>query len=185
MKRDRGFLKVTIAMILLILLGIEISMEIRFPWHEAAVVSENTEAILRRIPQVEITEENRAMVEALFQCAVVQELLEGGGNGDLMAADYPELAEAVQGYLDEESAASVVAGYVSYEEGVSLYVGWKDGEGHQFFLERMRDKGEWDYYKLYVPKQKTTYENWDNARARKVVLRRRWFAWLRERMWEE
>lgn len=51
----KKILKTTILVLLLVLLGIEVSMEIRYSCNEVVVTSENTEAILRRVPEVEIT----------------------------------------------------------------------------------------------------------------------------------
>ena len=44
------------------------------------------------------------------------------------------------------------------------------------------DGAESEYYKLCRAGRRSTYENWDNERAQKSVVRRRWFAWLRDRM---
>lgn len=183
MKDSKKILKTTVLVLLLVLLGVELCMEIRYPCKELAVTSKDTEAILRRTPEVVITEEDRATVEDLSQCAVVQSLLEGGENGDLSAADHPELMEAADRHLSPESAATVVMSAIFYEGNPSLYVNWTDGGGHTLVLEKERDGGE--YYKLYGAGRKYTYENWDNARAQKTVVRRRWLAWLRDRMWED
>nr|WP_325185311.1 hypothetical protein [uncultured Oscillibacter sp.] len=181
MKDSKRLLKTTILVLLLVLLGVELCMELRYPCKEAAVVSKDTEAILRRAPEVEITEEDRAMVEDLSQCAVVQSLLEGGENGDLSAADHPELMEAADRHLSPESAATVVVSAIFYEKNPSLYVNWTDGEGHTLVLGKERD-GE-GYYKLYRAGRKNIYENWDNERAQKSVIRRRWLGWLRDDLW--
>lgn len=184
MKDLKKILKTTILVLLLVLLGIGVCMEIRYPCDELAVTSKNTEAILRRAPEVEITEDDRDMMEAFSQCSAVRELLESGENGDLSAADDPELMAAADQYLPAESAVTVVVSALFYEESPSLYVNWQDGDGHRFIYEKARDGGEWDDYKLYAPKRKVVYENWDNVRAQKTVVRRRWLAWLRDRMWE-
>lgn len=185
MTDSKKILKGIVFALLLILLGIEVRMEIRYSCDEAVVASENTEAILRRVPLVEITEEDRDMVEAFSRCDAVGNLLEGGENGDLSAAETPELMEEADRHLSPESAETVVVSAMFYEDGSSLYVNWQNGNGQRFFLEKMRDGGEWDYYKLYSLNQRTFYENWDNERARKTVVRRRWMAWLRDRMWED
>ena len=184
MTDSKKILKKIALVLLLILLGIEVCMEMRYSCDEAVVTSENTEAILRRVPEVEITEEDREMVEAFFRCAAVQDFLEGGESKELSAAENPELMETADRYFSPESAVTAVVSVIFYEESPSLYVNWQDGDGHRLFLEKLREGGEWDYYKLYVPKQKTVYENWDNERARKIVVRRRWLAWLRDGMWE-
>lgn len=166
--------------LLLILLGVEFYMELRHPCDEIVVASKNTEAILRRVPQVKITEEDRAMTEAFSRCGAVRELLESGESGDLSAVEEPELMALADQYLPPESAAAVVVSAVFYEESSSLYVNWKDGDGHLFFIEKLGDWSQEDYYKMYSPNRKAAYENWDNERARKTVVRRRWLAWLRD-----
>lgn len=94
--------------LLLILMGVEFCMELRYPCSEVAVASNNTEAILRRVPEVEITEAEMAMLEEFSRYAVVQELLESGESGYLSAAEEPELMSAADRYLPLESAATVV-----------------------------------------------------------------------------
>lgn len=185
MKDAKKILKTTIPVLLLVLLGVELCMEIWYPGEEVAVVSKDTESILRRTPEVEITEGDRAMVETLSQCAAVQELLESGESGDLPAAEYPELMEAADGCLPPESAATVIVSAIFYEGNPSLYVNWTDGGNHRLVLAKERGSAEEAYYKLYSAGRKHVYENWDNERAQKTVVRRRWFAWLRDRMWEE
>lgn len=179
---DKKYVTRLVIALILILLGVEVVMETRYSCDEAAVASENTEAILRREPLVEITEEDRAMMEAFSQCAAVGNLLESGENGDLSASDDPELMETADRYFSPESAATVVVSVMFYEDGSSLYVNWQNGDGQRFVLEKMRDGGERDYYKLYSLNRRTFYENWDNQQARKIVVRRRWFAWLRDRV---
>lgn len=181
MKDPKKILKTTVLVLLLVLLGVGLCMEIRYPCKELAVTSKDTEVILRRTPEVVITEEDRATVEDLSQCAVVQSLLEGGENGDLSAADYPELMEAADRHLSPESAATVVVSAIFYEGNPSLYVNWTDGGGHTLVLGKGRDDEE--YYKLYRAGRKNTYENWDNERAQKSVIRRRWLGWLRDDLW--
>lgn len=183
MKDSKRVLKTTILVLLLILLGVELCMEIRYPCDEIVVTSKDTESILRRTPEVEITEEDRAMVEAFSSCAAVQELLENGENGDLSAAEDPELMAAAERYFPPESAVTVMVSTLFYEGSPSLYVNWQDSGGHRFFFERARDGVEWNFYKLYAPKRKVLYENWDNERAQKSVIRRRWLGWLRDDLW--
>ena len=69
---------------------------------------------------------------------------------------------------------------IFYEESYFLNVNWEDGDGHRVFLEKVRDGSEENYYKLYSVSRRTFYENWDNERAQKNVVRRRWLAWLRD-----
>lgn len=180
MTDSKKILKGIALTLLLILLGIEVCMEMRYSCDEAVVTSENTETILRRVPQVKITEEDRAMTEAFSRCGAVRELLESGESGDLSAAEEPELMALADQYLPPESAATVVVSAIFYEESSSLYVNWKDGDGHLFFIEKLGDWSQEDYYKMYSPNRKSAYESWDNERAQKTVVRRRWLAWLRD-----
>ncbi|MEY8260831.1 hypothetical protein AALA80_10815 [Oscillospiraceae bacterium 50-60] len=177
---DKKYVWRLVIALILILLGTEVCMELRYSCREISFVSRDTEKILSRTPEAVITEEDRAMVEAFSQCAAVGNLLDGGENGDLSAADDPELMETADRYFSPESAATVVVSAMFYEAGSSLYVNWQDGDGQRFVLEKMRDGGEWEYFKLYSLNQRTFYENWDNQRAQKSVVRRRWFAWLRD-----
>ena len=164
----RDWKKISINLVvalLLILMGVEFCMELRYPCSEVAVASNNTEAILRRVPEVEITEEDRDLVDAFSRCAAVQELLESGESGYLSAAEEPELMSAADRYLPLESAATVVVNGIFYEESSFLNVNWEDGDGHRVFLEKVRDGSEENYYKLYSVSRRTFYENWDNERA--------------------
>ena len=165
MTDSKKILKKIALVLLLILLGIEVCMEMRYSCDEAVVTSENTEAILRRVPEVEITEEDRDLVDAFSRCAAV-----------------PELLEEADRQLSPESAATVVVSVIFYEENPSLYINWTDGGDHKLVLGKERDGTESRYYKLYRAGGKKVYENWDNEQARKTVVRRRWLAWLRDRM---
>lgn len=185
MTDSKKIFKGVILVLLLILLGVEIHMEMRYPCDELVVTSKNTESILRRAPEVEITEDDRAMVEEFSQCAAVQELLGSGENGDLSAAEHPELMAAADRYLPPESAATVEVSAIFYEGSPSLNINWTDGGGHMLVLVKERDSVEEEYYKLYRAGRKNIYENWNNERARKTAVRRRWFSWLRDRMWED
>lgn len=182
MTNSKKILKRIIFVLLLILLGIEICMESRYSCVELAVTSKNTETILRRAPEVKITEADRAMVEAFSRCAALREMLESGENIDLSAVDDSELMEVADQYLSPESAATVTVSAIFYEERPSLLVNWTDGEGHLLMLQKKQDGAEEEYYKLYRTDGKNLYENWDNERAQKSILRRRWLAWLRDRM---
>ena len=97
------------------------------------------------------------------------------------AADHLELLAAADQHLPPESAVTVVVSAIFYEGNPSLYVNWTDGGGHMLILGKERD-GE-EYYKLYRAGRKNTYENWDNERAQKTVVRRRWLGWLRDDLW--
>ena len=168
--------------LLLVLLVLEARMELRYPCDELSVTSTNTEKILRRTPEVFITEEDRAMLAELLAVSSVRELLEGGENGDIHAWEDPGAAEAAGKYLDAESVESLTVSALFDEGGSVVFAGWREEEG---IFYRQEGPEEGAYYKLYSPKRGRTYENWNNERAQKSEVHRRWFAWLRDGLWKD
>ena len=171
--------------LLLVLLGLEACMELRYPCDEISVVSKDTEKILRRTPEVSITEEDRTLMAELLEVPSVRELVESGENGDVFAKEDPEVKDIAGKYLGEESAEDLNVSALFYEDGHAVFLGWRDGK--RIFYLQLRPEGDGaEYYKLYSPKPgKNSYENWDNERAQKCVVRRRWFAWLRDGLWKD
>ena len=112
----------------------------------------------------------------------VRELLEGGENGDIHAWEDPGAAEAAGKYLDAESVESLTVSALFDEVGSVVFAGWREEEG-LFYLQEGPEEGA--YYKLYSPKRGRTYENWNNERAQKSEVHRRWFAWLRDGLWKD
>ena len=172
----RGF-----TILLLVLLGVEACMELRYPCSELSVTSRDTEKILRRTPEAAITEEDRAMMAELLALPSVQGLLESGESGDLPASENPDIRDTAETYLDGESAESLNFSAMFLEDGSLAYTSWQKGKGI-FYLQADPEEGA--YYKLYAPKRGKSYENWDNERAQESEVHRRWFAWLRDGMWK-
>ena len=156
-------------------------MELRYSCKELSITSKDTEKILRQTPEVSITEEDRAMLAELLAVSSVRELLEGGENGDIHAWEDPGAAEAAGKYLDAESVESLTVSALFDEGGSVVFAGWRE-EG-LFYLQEGPEEGA--YYKLYSPKRGRTYENWDNERAQRSEVHRRWFAWLRDGLWKD
>ncbi len=170
--------------LLLVLLGLEAVMETRYGCHELSITSTDTEKILRRAPEVSITEEDRALMAELMELSSVQELLESGESGTLSAAEDPDVQNIAGTYLGEENVEDLSVNAVSYEDGYAAYLSWM--EEKQIFCLQVKLEGNGaEYYKLYAPKRGVSYENWDNERAQKGEVHRRWFAWLRDSMWKE
>ncbi len=167
--------------LLLVLLGVEVRMELRYPCDELSVTSRDTEKILRQAPEVVITEEDKALMAELLAVPSVQALVESGENGNVHAWEEPGAAEAAGKYLNAESAESLTVSALFDEGGSVVFAGWRE-EG-VFYLQEGPEEGA--YYKLYSPKRGRTYENWDNEQAQKSEVHRRWFAWLRDGLWKE
>ena len=179
-KKNAGYSLLII--LLLVLLGVEVYMELRYSCKELSITSKDTEKILRQTPEVSITEEDRAMLAELLAVSSVRALLEGGENGDIHAWEDPGAAEAAGKYLDAESVESLTVSALFDEVGSVVFAGWREEEG-LFYLQEGPEEGA--YYKLYSPKRGRTYENWDNERAQRSEVHRRWFAWLRDGLWKD
>lgn len=157
-------------------------MELRYPCDELSVTSTNIEKILRRTPEVFITEEDRVLLADLLAVPSVQALVGSGENGDVRAWEEPALAEAAGKHLDAESAEGLNVSAIFSEDGSVVFAGWREEAGLFYLQVGPKERA---YYKLYSPKRGTTYENWNNERAQKGVVRRRWFAWLRDGLWKD
>lgn len=178
-KRLKRFLTV----LLLVLLGVEVCMELRYPCDELSVTSKDTEKILRRVPEVSITEEDKALMAELMELSSVKELLKSGESGTVFAREDPGVKSTAGKYLGEESAEDLNVNASFYEDEHVVYLGWVDEEEQKFYLQEGPEEGA--YYKLYSPKRGRTYENWDNERAQKSEVHRRWLAWLRDGLWKD
>lgn len=182
----KKLLKRILTVLLLVLLGLEVCMELRFTCKELSVASTDTEKILRRMPEVLITEEDRALMAELLAVPSVQALVESGENGDVFAKENPEVKDIAGKYLGEESAENLNVSALFSEDGHVVFLGWMDEKERIFYLQMKPEGDGTEYYKLYAPKPgKTSYENWDNERAQKSEVHRRWLAWLRDGMWKD
>lgn len=176
--------KALLTALIVILLGVEVCMELRFPCDEISVTSSDTEKILRRTPEVVITEEDKALLAELLAVPSVQALVESGENGDVFAKEDPEVKDIAGKYLGEESAGDLNVSALFFEDGYEVFLGWRDGK--KIFYLQMKPEGDGaEYYKIYTPKRGKSYENWDNERAQKSEVHRRWLAWLRDGMWKD
>ena len=176
--------KALLTALIVILLGVEVCMELRFPCDEISVTSSDTEKILRRTPEVVITEEDKALLAELLAVPSVQTLVESGENGDVFAKEDPEVKDIAGKYLGEESAGDLNVSALFFEDGYEVFLGWRDGK--KIFYLQMKPEGDGaEYYKIYTPKRGKSYENWDNERAQKSEVHRRWLAWLRDGMWKD
>ncbi len=174
--------KRVLVVLFLVLLGLEVCMELRYPCDELSITSKDTEKILRQMPEVSITEEDRSMLAELLAVPSVRALVESGENGDVRAWEDSGLAAAAGKYLDAESAESLTVSALFDEGGSVVFAGWRE-EKSTFYLQEGPEEGA--YYKLYSPKRGRTYENWDNERAQRSEVHRRWFAWLRDGLWKD
>jgi len=188
----RGWKKVDIliAAVILLLIGVEVRMEARYSCEELVLKSENLDAIFSEFPEVEITEKDRALFEELSYCDGVKDLLDGGENGFLFAEEDPDVKAVAAPYLGMESVDSLTVNVVFQENGeITKALNWGETGKEIFWIQETGNGAEKEYYKICsfgrFPGGRTLYENWNNERAHKSVTQRRWFAWLRDRMWED
>jgi len=181
---------VLIAAAVLILIGAEVCMEARYSCQELVLKSEDIGAVLREAPEAEITEQDRKLFEELFSCGSAADLLAGGEDGYLSAAEDPETKAVAETYLGREKAGSLMVNVICHEKGeAAKYLNWGETGNQIFGMQETGSGAEKEYYKVCSfsnrPGGRVIYENWNNERAHKSVTRRRWFAWLRDRMWED
>ncbi len=181
---------VVIAAVILLLIGVEVCMEARFPCEEIVLKSESLDAIFSEYPEAEIMEKDRAVFEELCCCDGVKDLLDGGKNGFLFAVEDPDVRTVAEPYLGTERVDSLTVNVVFQKNGeVTKALNWGETGEEIFWIQETGSVAEKEYYKVCsfgsFPGGRTIYENWNNERARKSVTQRRWFAWLRDRMWED
>jgi len=188
--RTRKKADVLIAAVILILIGVEIRMEARYSCQELVLKSEDIGAILRETPEAEITEKDRTFFKELFCCDGAAELLGSGEDGYLSAAEDPDMRTVAESYLGRERADSLMLNVEFHENGeITKYLNWGETGEKIFWIQETGSGAEKEYYKLCsfgnYPGKRVFYENWNNERAHKSVIQRRWLAWLRDRMWED
>lgn len=176
--------KTLLTVLLLVLLGVEVCMELRYPCDELSITSTDTEAILRRVPEAVIAEEDKALLTELLGVPSVQNLLEGGENGDIYASEDREVAAVAEKHLSEEEAGSLNVSVLFSEDKFAVFTGWRGGK-HICYLQLTPEERGAAYYKLCSPRRGVSYENWNNERAQKSEVHRRWLAWLRDGMWKD
>ena len=165
--------------------------EIRNPVEEVVIVSENTEKILRQVPEVKITEEDRELMEALLQCIGIKNLLEKDEGGDLQSEENPELAAIAEGYLGSgiSGSANVSVTPAGEDGSHALIFSWRNSGSEISTVQRTERDGNVEYFKCYGRNEwngrRAAYVNFDNERAQKSAGRRRWLAFFRDRMWED
>ena len=111
--------------------------------------------------------------------------MKDGENGCIDASEDQDVGATVKEYLSGEEAGSLSVSALFLKDGSSVtYMSWEKGESWFYLQVTPKENGP-AYYKLYSPRRGSTYENWDNERAQKSEVHRRWFAWLRDGMWKE
>lgn len=185
-KRLKRFLTV----LLLVLLGVEVCMELRYPCDEIVIKSDDSAAILRKNPEIEIGENDRSFLEKISQCPSIENLLNSEENGFVFASEDPDVKAVTEIYLESSLADSVTADVLFQEDGtVTIALNWGETGRDIFWLQKTESKEEEEYFKICSYdgpfQRRRTYENWDNQRAQKSEVHRRWLAWLRDGLWKD
>lgn len=148
------------------------------------LISENTAVNLRQEPAAAITEEERTMMNTLFEVPVIRQLLESGEGGDITAADDSAVMAAVDECLAPEIAVTATASVLAHEDEAVLLASWSIDRDKRVLLQKTGGD-EAEYFKVYsrggLFGTRWTYENWDNERVRKSLVHHWWFSWLTPR----
>lgn len=174
-KWKRFFLRwVLLSLVITGLMYGELLIESKFGYVEEERVSMDTSAILKRVPEVKITEADRALLEELSQCAAVRKLKDGE---ELAALSDEETASVLKTCLSEQEMETAC---VSGSSQGNAALEWFREKDEVFLLAA--PQGDADCFKAYGKKASlsggTLYENWDNKGAMETAFRRRWLAWI-------
>lgn len=183
-------IKRLLIILFLVLLGLEICMEVRYPCDEIVLKSDDRAAILRKNPEIEIGENDRSFLEEISQCPSIENLLNSEEKGFVFAPEDPDVRAVTEVYLESSLADSVTANVLFQEDGtVTIALNWGETGRNIFWLRKTESKDEAEYFKACSYdgpfQRRTIYENWDNERVQKSEVHRRWFAWFRDGMWKE
>jgi len=180
--RGRKRADILIAAVILILIGVEVCMEARYSCQELSQVKISDEKLLREMPDVALTDADAALGERVLSAPRVMEAL-GTEKGVDLAED--EAALLFGNYLPEDAGP----GHISIFRN-SVICDYLEKENKRVGLTFFQDH-EYGPYKtiaLYSggdePQCKVIYEN-QAGELKKMKVQRRWFAWLRDRMWED
>ncbi len=182
--RDWKRVGVLIAAAMLILIGVEVCMEARYSCHELSQVKISDEKILKEMPDIVLTDADAALGERVLSAPRVAEAL-GIKEGVDLAKD--EAALLFWDYLPEDTGPKSICAFQN-----SVICEYLEGENKRIVLTFFQDH-EYGPYKtigLYsggdAPRRecRVIYEN-QAGELKKMRVQRRWFAWLRDRMWED
>lgn len=161
-----------------------VCLETRFVSYEVRALPLSEEAMRREMPDLELTEEELALGERLRQAPEIRTLLDTEESGTLPEAVSRRLTE---GYLPEESTELSCGTLLSG----TIYVDYMESPEKRVMLEIPRDRnhGMTKSIALYGerdgrPVCSVLYAN-ESGQLKKYKEQRRWFAFFRDRMWEE
>ena len=180
---------IAVCALFLAVIGGLVYVETHFGVYESKEISVSDEDILKEMPDLALTDADMALKERLLSAPEVIEALESGETmspGETISLpDY--LAEQLaEGYLPENAEMfsfgvifkNVV--YVDYyetpEKRVILEFFQDDAYGPRKTIALYKDRGDRPLQFLYIN---------DQGGFSKLKETRRWFAYFRDRMWEE
>ena len=174
---------IAVCVLFLAAIGVLAYFETHFRVYESKEVSISDEKILQEMPDIALTDADMALEETLFSTPEVIEALE---SGESMSLPEDLAAQLAEGYLLDgaelfDLSVSENAVYVDYfetpEKRVILVFFQDDAYGPQKTIALYRIKGDDLSFRV-------CYSN-DRGELSKVKKSRRWFAYFRDRMWED
>lgn len=174
---------IAVCVLFLATIGVLAYFETHFRVYESKEVSISDERILKEMPDIALTDADMALKETLFSTPEVIEALE---SGESMSLPDDLAAQLAEGYLPENAemfSLGVVfenAVYFDYyetpEKRVILEFFQDDAYGPRKTITLYRDSNDRPLQFLYIN---------DRGELSKVKESRRWFAYFRDRMWED
>lgn len=175
---------IAVCVLFLAAIGVLAYFETHFGVYESKEISISDEKILQEIPDITLTDADMALKETLFSTPEVTEALESGETIISLPDDLA--AQLAEGYLPGgaelfDLSVSENAVYVDYfetpEKRVILAFFKDDAYGPQKTIALYRVKGDDLSFRV-------CYSN-NRGELSKIKISRRWFAYFRDRMWED
>lgn len=167
--------------LLLIVAVVVAYYEIHFDTDEAVSVNISEEKILKEMPDIALSETDYAFGEQVLADPEVVSAME---KGESVALSEETVAELFADYLPRDAVSQGISVVQR-----SVYCSYLQNKEKSVGLIFVQD-GEYGPYKtitVYPGIGKTVNAVYENkaGKLQKLKLRHRWFAYLRDRMWEE
>lgn len=176
-------LLIVVCVMFLTVIGVLAYFETHFTCYEFKEVSISDEKILKEMPDIALTDADMALGEKLLSLV---EMLDAFSSGEIMCLPDRVAKSLVEEYLQENAELSAVsvsqnAVYVDYfaapEKRVMLAFFQSETHGPQKTVGLYKVKGD-------DAVCREVYEN-ERGDLKKYTESRRWFAYFRDRLWED
>lgn len=168
-----------IGILLLVVIGVLTYYEIYFTCYELKEVRISDEKILAEMPDIVLTDADLDLGEKLFS---TPQVIEAMGSGEIVPLPDALAKQLAEGYLPEDAEM--------FDFGVlgdAVYFNYFETPEKRVMLSYFQDNTYGPYKDIALYREenlKAIYEN-QNGDLKKYKDVRRWFAYFRDRMWED